>query len=459
MAHGPDPRHAHADHAADPGHEHAGDDHHGFATVATAVGRSERRRKLRVGLTVALLTVAGLTLCAELALRLSGQRARALEHNVTTRNRRWIALSRAGIFRPLDDPVRRYGLRPLATATIDAFEFKISAQGARGTDLATPKPAGEKRILCLGDSFAFGLWCDDDETVPAELARRANEAAAKRGSPGTWRSIDLGVPGYHLGQSLRTFEQEGGALEPDLVVLYFNTNDIEQSGFYYDEDLAILRRDFLPLPVALKETLWRASHLYGWIATRHARAAEAGSVPFLEPRVPWAHVRADNQAYTREALQALRDQCRTRDLPLFVIHQPLVSFLGAARRDDWPVLPLEAWFRGVCAELELPALHLCGWARGYADGIDRFDQGAPPDFLPDQYIADEEALRVMVAARASARAKGLDWDALPFAEQLQHFAGLTLQLPSDADFHLTGAGYRHVARLAFERLVAEGLLP
>lgn len=423
------------------------------------MGRRTRLRRVRTGLVVALFTVAALTLTVELGLRLSGERARALEHNVTTRNRRWLALSRAGIFRRVDDPVRRYALRPGAETQVDAFHFRVSAQGTRGPDLATPKPGGEKRLLCLGDSFAFGLWCGDGETVAAELARLANAREAEGRSGVTWVPADLGVPGYHLGQVLRAFEQEGLALEPDLVVLYFNTNDVEQSGFYFDEELALLRRDFLPLPVALKEALWDASHLYGWIATRHARAAEDGPTPWSDARVPWAHVRADNQAYTRDALLALRELCRARGLPLFVIHQPLLSFLGAARRDDWPVLALEAWFRGVCAELGLPALHLVGWLRGYADGIDRFAEGVPPDFLPDQYIADEEAQRVLELARGRARAQGLAWDELPFAEQLVHFAGLSVELPRDADFHLTGAGYRHIARLAYARLVAEGLLP
>jgi hypothetical protein len=122
------------------------------------------------------------------------------------------------------------------------------------------------------------------------------------------------------------------------------------------------------------------------------------------------------------------------------------------------VLPLERWFRDLCTELGLPALHLLGWERGYADGVDRFESGAPPDFLPDQYIADESAQAALEAARAHARAEGKVWDELPFAEQLTHFAGVPA-LPADLDFHLTGAGYRHIARLAYARMRSEGLLP
>jgi len=423
------------------------------------VGQKARLQRLRVGLTVAVLTVGGLTVAAEIGMRLGDARAHALEANTTTANRRWVALTRAGLFEEIPDPVRRYAPRPGAVAEVDGFTFRISAARTRGPEVPAVKPPEERRLLCLGDSFAFGLWCDEDETVVARLAARANAREAERGSGLTWRPLDLGVPGYHLGQTLRAFEADGLALEPDVVVLYVNTNDIEQTGFYYDDDLGVLRRDYLPLPYALKNRLWHLSHLYGWIASRHARAVEAGPAPYLEPRVPWAHVRADNQAYTRHALEEIRDLCRARNLPLFVIDQPLMSFLGGARSPEWPVLPLDAWMRGVIAELGLPALDLLGLLRGYADGVDRLAAGAPPDVLTDQYIADERVQEAVAWARVRAHEAGEDWDALPFERQLPYFAGVPFELPADPDFHLTGAGYAHIARLAYARMQAEGFLP
>jgi len=464
MSAGPGPHadepgaHAHA--PGEPEHDHAAaHDHHGFAAAAAAIGQKSRAQKLRTGLLVTVFTLAGLTLAAELGLRLTNQRERALERNVTRTNRRWVELSRAGVFRELDDPLRRYGMRPGAEATVDGWRFRVSAQGTRGPDVPAAKPASEKRILCLGDSFAFGLWCDEDQTVVARLAQQANAREAELASGVTWRALDLGVPGYHLGQTLRAFEQEGLALQPDLVVLYFNTNDIEQTGFYYDESLGVLRRDYLPLPEGMKRGLWRASHLYGWIAGKYAHAVEDGPTPYLEPRVPWAHVRADNQAYTLACLRALAQRCAERKLPLFVIDQPLWTYVGGTRHADWPVLPLDAWSRNACEELALPALHLLGLLRGYADNVDRFAQGVEPDFLPDQYIADERLQEALTFARARARETGKVWDELPYAEQLACFAGFPGAIPEDPDFHLTGAGYAHIARLAYAALQARGLLP
>lgn len=463
MVPGPGP-HAH-EHGSEPHPEHASEaethahDHHGFASAAAAIGRSQRARRLRLGLLIALFSLAGTTLAVELGLRLANERERSIERHVSRTNRRWVALTRAHLFEELEDPVRRYGMRPGAEAEVDGFRFRVSPQRTRGPEVPAVKPAHERRLLCLGDSFAFGLWCDEEETLVARLAALANAREAELGSGIAWRALDLGVPGYHLGQTLRAFEQDGLALQPDLVVLYFNTNDIEQTGFFFDQELGLLRRDYLPLPVSLKRTLWRWSHLYGWIAARHARAVEAGPAPHLEARVPWAHVRADNQAYARAALARIQELCRARDLPLFVIDQPLMSYLGDARNPAWPILPLDAWFRATCAELGLPTLHLLGWLRGYADGVDRLAEGAPPDFLPDQYIADERLQEVLGCAREHARERGQVWDELPYAEQLALFAGCPLEIPPDPDFHLTGAGYAHIARLAHARLRSEGLLP
>lgn len=458
MVQGPGPHpHEHAhEHEQGPGHAH---DHHGFAAAAQAIGATQRTHKLRTGLLVALFTMAALTLAAELFLRVTSQRERALADNQTLTNRRWVALTRAGLFEELDDPVRRYAMRPGAEAEVDGFRFRVSPQRTRGPAIPSPKPADERRILCLGDSFAFGLWCGEEETVVARLAEQANARERELATGKSWRALDLGVPGYHLGQTLRAFEQDGLALEPDLVLLYTNTNDLEQDGFYYDPGLGVLRRDFLPLPVGLKRGLWRWSHLYGWISARHARAVEDGPTPYLEPRVPWAHVRADNQAYARAALERIAELCRQHELPLFVVDQPLMTYLGDSRRADWPVLPLERWFRDAYAELGLPALHLLGWLRGYRDGVDRFAQGVPPDCLTDQYVADERLQALLEQARARAREAGKSWDELPYPEQLSFFAGLEAEIPAAPDFHLTGAGYAHIARLAYARLQAEGMLP
>lgn len=443
------------EHDHEHGHEHMVP---GLPEALAALEAGRRRRKLWRGVAVSILTLAGLTLAAELFLRATHDRQHALERGINRTNRRWVALTQARVFEEVDDDVRRYAMRPGARVEVDGMVFNVSSHRTRGPDFPAQKPAGEKRLLALGDSFCFGMWCGEEETLVGHLARLANEAERAAGSGTTWRAIDLGVPGYHSGQQLRAFEQDGLALEPDVVVLYYNTNDIDSEGFFLDEQLGALRNDHLPLPTALRRVLWR-SHLYGWVVRRHYGALKRIPQAHLDPRVPWANVRADNQAATRAAVRRIAELCSAAGVPLFFVNQPLWTWSGDARNAAWPVLPLVQWAEDLRAELGLPGLSLLGFLRGYADGVDRFDAGAPPDFLPDAYVADEAVVAALAAAKELARAEGRTWDALGVDEQRAYLGRSAAEVPAEPDFHLTGAGYGHIARLCYPRLREAGMLP
>jgi hypothetical protein len=435
---------------------------------AAASGPARRGRKLRRGLAVSLLSLVLAILAAEVALRVSGHRARVFEQSVNKTIRRWVELTRAGIFEEIDDPVRRYAMRPGSACTIDGWTFRVSNRRTRGPDVPALKPPGEKRLLMLGDSFCFGLWCDEDETLVGHLARMANERELALGSGVTWRPLNLGVPGYTTGQQQVALEQDGLALEPDLVVVYFNTNDMQRQGFFFDDELGVLRNDWLPLPTGLRRALW-SSHLYGALARWHYRRYEALPAPHLDPRAPWAHVRADNQADCARALARIAELCRTRSIPLFFVDQPLMVWQGgaatSARDPNWPILPLVRWAEERRAELGLPGIDLTGWMRGYSDNVDRVastpagELAPPPDFLHDVYFGDERVEALVAWARDRARELGQDWDQLRYDERLAILGQSPDPLPEEVDFHLTGAGYADLARLIHPELQRAGLLP
>jgi lysophospholipase L1-like esterase len=402
------------------------------------------------GLLAFSLSFLAVCFLSELALRATGDRAAAIEAGASRLPQHWVELMDAGVFEPVDDPVRRYAMRPGADLTVhddvtgQDWRFRVSSHRTRGEDFPLEKPAGERRILCLGDSFAFGLWCDEGESLVGHLARMANEAEP---SPDvTWRGITTGVPGYHTGQQLAALEQDGLRLDPDLVVLYFNTNDIMRDGFFFDEEHAVLYSDHLPLPTGLRRVLWN-SHLYGFL-TRELLTERYRRVPspHLDPGVPYAHSRPDNQAYCRRSLARIAELCREAGVPLFVVDQPLMTWSDAARGPDWNLLPLVDWARATFEELGIPRVSMLGWMRGYADGVDRIaalgpdEPVPPPDFRPDFYFADPVVQRWVQAFRAG--------DPLPKSE-----------LPEEPDFHLLGEGYESMARVAYPALREAGLLP
>ncbi len=432
----------------------------GLAAAAAALRGSERRRRLRRGLLASILSVGSLVALCEVGLRAAGYRQRFFEKSVNKTNRRWVELTTARLFEEIPDPVRRYAMRPLAEVGIDDWTFRVSSHRSRGPDFPLAKERSERRILCLGDSFAFGLWCGEDETLVAQLARLANERERAQGTGVSWRSVNLGVPGYHAGQSLRTLEQDGLALAPDVVVYYFNTNDIEQEGFFFDERLGVLRRDFLPLPVRLRRFLWQ-SHLYGWIATQFRNAIEARAAPQFDPEVPYAFVREDNQRATLSSIARMAELLAERKIPFFLVNQPLLTWQGDMRRPDWIGASLVDWAETAREELGIAGVSLLGLFRGWSDGVDRTEEGSSSyDFLLDSYCADERMQAAVEFARARAAAAGLAWDELPYEEKIACFAGFQGDMPpSEPDFHLIGAGYGAIARVVYPRMQEAGFLP
>lgn len=105
-----------------------------------------------------------------------------------------------------------------------------NALGLRGPRVAVPKPAGERRILFLGDSTAWGLGVSLDETFAARATRALDDRL-----PATRERFVLGAfPGYSSYQSAVLLERLL-PLGPDLVVFYVGArNDGDRARYYRD---------------------------------------------------------------------------------------------------------------------------------------------------------------------------------------------------------------------------------
>ena len=144
---------------------------------------------------------------AELALRVTGLVEAGGLHTVSARDHGRIP----GPWEPGQDVERRQ---------IPALPHRVhtNALGLRGreTDLAR---RGE-RVLCSGDSFTFGDFVDDDETLPARLdARLGPHVEVLNGGVGGSTIVDQAV-----------FLEPMLALEPDLVFLLYSENDLDDLG-------------------------------------------------------------------------------------------------------------------------------------------------------------------------------------------------------------------------------------
>lgn len=103
------------------------------------------------------------------------------------------------------------------------FAVSINGCGLRDTRaVAVPKPPGTFRVLCLGDSFTYGIEMPEERVYTHLL-----EQALRERSPG--RAIEVwnaGVNGYNSCQEAAWLESYGWPLEPDLVTVGFVMNDV-----------------------------------------------------------------------------------------------------------------------------------------------------------------------------------------------------------------------------------------
>jgi hypothetical protein len=174
-----------------------------------------RLRSLLVNLGLALLSIAVCAVVAETAARIyAGGLARPDP-------------AAAAAARPISrfHPVLGWDKPPLGEARIRRAEFditiRINSRGLRGPDYDYPKPAGTRRVLILGDSFAEGYYVDEEDTARTVLEQRLN-AGPCRG----WQVVNGGTIAYSTDQEYLFFREEGHRYQPDLVALLFYHNDL-----------------------------------------------------------------------------------------------------------------------------------------------------------------------------------------------------------------------------------------
>lgn len=158
-----------------------------------------------------------------------------------------------GLHQISDDPQRVYELRPGARLELDSGSrhalYAINSLGFRDEEFPEEKPEGVFRILMLGDSMTFGPAMNLGQTYPKVLEELLNESAE---AGLRFQVINAGVSGYNTYQELATWCNVGVALDPDLVIVGFCVNDVDDPRRHVDahtlETLGGLPEEMIPNP-------------------------------------------------------------------------------------------------------------------------------------------------------------------------------------------------------------------
>ena len=253
-------------------------------------------------------------------------------------------------YRLSDDPVLRYEYRPGLRADEAHFDalhegFTTNSLGFRDVEFPLAKPAGELRILALGDSTTAGNGVPElQHTWPKHLERRFAEA----GRP-ELRVLNLGVGGYQPLQEARLLELRGLALEPDLVLVLVSLNDLDwEADGGIGQMLEQARAGGAPAPSPLA-LLTRVSRL-AFVVAHRARALGL-ELPLPDAATTVAPVRELGSPLA-EGLNLLARLQRERGVKVVVallpaFSQPFESYPHAALHERMRAsaarLPTLAW--------------------------------------------------------------------------------------------------------------------
>ena len=124
----------------------------------------------------------------------------------------------------ISDVNRRYKLRPHFTGKTFGQPYAINSMGFRDHDYdLLVKGENVERVLCVGDSFTFGVGLDLEDTYPKQLER-----LLQREFPGKrLEVVNCGVPSYNTVRECEFIVHEALIYKPDLIVLSYVFNDSE----------------------------------------------------------------------------------------------------------------------------------------------------------------------------------------------------------------------------------------
>lgn len=138
------------------------------------------------------------------------------------------------------------GVVGLRTTIEYSHDFSHTPQGFRGLGVFEPwsDNIDRQRVLFLGDSFTYGLGSEDEQTFVSLIASGLGKVDV----------INSGAGGYGQRQELAILDTLGESFRPDLTVLVFFWNDLEdnlnsdQATFDTDVNGNVVRTDLVVPP-------------------------------------------------------------------------------------------------------------------------------------------------------------------------------------------------------------------
>lgn len=206
------------------------------------------------------------------------------------------------------------------------FTVTIDSLGFRGAEFVRPKPAQQRRVVMLGDSYVYGDFVDDEHTLPFQLEQRL------RAPCGDVLVINGGLGGTTIVDQAFMLERTL-ALAPDVVVLVYVIDDFANLANQKPswELLAENRAKKSRFPLSIVYPVMRNTAL--WNLALKFRATRINQETATTLQQAFAADQGGTALHLRErygtVLLAMRDTLKARGIPLVFAMYPSSQELPA----------------------------------------------------------------------------------------------------------------------------------
>jgi lysophospholipase L1-like esterase len=235
------------------------------------------------------------------------------------------------------DPDVIYRHKPSSEQRYGDILVNYNERGLRDRAIL-PKTKDEFRILALGDSVTFGWGVPQEQIFTSTLEQLLQSNLGRN-----VRVINSGVGGYNTVQEIAYFKKEGVAFDPNLVILTYVENDIEETPQLRTQ-VSVPDPSLPDIVMTKVHKLWlyRLAHhvyYYGWqhVQERPLSPSQAGQ--------GWSNSMA--------ALDELVSMCEAHNIALIVFYYRLKPdadnplFQDVLRHaKKFPVKDIGEWFAG-----------------------------------------------------------------------------------------------------------------
>jgi len=226
------------------------------------------------------------------------------------------------------------------------IDHSFNSVGWRSEEHSLEKPPGTYRILALGDSYTFGQGVRREHLCVERLEALLNGKSFKE----RVETINAGISAYNTINERDLLAQKGVHYDPDLVIVHFVPNDIEDKA-RGDGPRIVFNRNYSNTYIK-SDTLSDYSYLWSWARQRILKYFRGQA--YIDECLDLFHQNSEKWLSCRAALKDIRRICLSREIKLFVAIYPFFYNLDG----DYPFQPIHDLVTEFCTQSEVPVLDL-----------------------------------------------------------------------------------------------------